>query len=204
MHAVCFDLDGTLLHFTRGYGAVLGDAFEDVVGESRDEWLETYDEAFFRRFKACEPRPVERAFADAVPDADVEALTDALLQREIEMVEPAPGIESLFDSLAARDIRIGVVSNGVPHWQRAKLDAFGLLDAVDSFVASYEAGAHKPDTAPFELAESRLGAEGYVMVGDDDADVDGASNAGWRAIRYDGTGFEGYESRILDAVSSPV
>lgn len=198
MPVVCFDLDGTLLHFTRSYADVLRDAFRDVTGESRDEWLEVYDEAFYKRFQACDPNPVEQGFEAAVPDADVDALTEALLRRETEMVEPAPGIETLLDSLRTADVQIGVVTNGVPHWQRAKLDAHDLLDSVDCIVASYEADAHKPDPAPFRLAEDRLAATNYVMVGDDDADIDGAENAGWRAVRYDGSGFEDYQDRLLD------
>ena len=198
MHAVCFDLDGTLLHFTREYGAVLEDTFRDVVGESRAEWLETYNECFFERFRACEPRPVEGAFAETLPEYDAADLTESLLRHEIEMVAPAPGIEELFDTLATHDVQIGVVTNGVPHWQRAKLDAHELLEPVDAFVASYEAGAHKPDAAPFRLAEDRLGATHYTMVGDDDADVDGAANAGWASIRYEGDGFEMLAADLLD------
>lgn len=193
VHAVCFDLDGTLLHFTRPYAEVLRDTFRDVLGESRAEWLEAYDEAFYRRFQACEPRPVERGFAEAVPDADSEDLTDALLQREIEMIEPAPGIQELLESLHADDIQVGVVTNGVPHWQRAKLDAHGILDQVDAFVASYEADAHKPDPAPFHLAESRLDATEFLIIGDDDADIDGATNADWRSSRYEGQGFHDFQ-----------
>lgn len=202
MHAVCFDIDGTLLHFTRSYADVLRDTFRDVTGESRDEWLETYDESFYRRFQACEPRPIERAFEDALPKADHDELTATLLRREIEMVEPASGIEQLLDSLRAHGVQVGVVTNGVPHWQRSKLDAHDLLDSVDSVVASYDAGAHKPDPAPFRLAEDRLGADRYVMVGDDDADIQGAENAGWQSIRYDGSGFEDYEEPLLDELQN--
>lgn len=198
MHAVCFDLDGTLLHFTREYGDVLEDTFRDVTGESREEWVETYNERFFERFRSCEPRPVEEAFAETLPEYDVVELTESLLRHEIEMVAPALGIGELFDTLAANDVKIGVVTNGVPHWQRAKLDAHDLLTPVDAFVASYEAGAHKPDTAPFRLAEERLGAKHYTMVGDDDADIDGATNAGWESIRYEGDGFELLASALLD------
>lgn len=193
MQAVCFDLDGTLLHFTRSYVDVLRDTFRDVTGESRDEWLETYDEAFYRRFQACEPQPVARGFEATLPDADSGELTEALLRREIAMVEPAPGLSGFLESLADAGVQTGVVTNGLPHWQRAKLDAHGLLDPVDVVVTSYEANAHKPDPAPFHLAESRLDADDHLMIGDDDADMDGATNAGWRSKRYEGDGFQDIE-----------
>ena len=77
----------------------------------------------------------------------------------------------------------------VTEWQRAKLAASGLERFFDAVVVSYEVGAHKPDPAAFGVAEERLPADDYAMVGDSDADVDGADRAGWVAHRYDGGGF---------------
>lgn len=199
MNAVCFDLDGTLLHFTRDYTDVLAGTFVDVTGESREAWIETYNEAFFERFRACRPTPVEEAFAETLPGHDAGELAESLLRHEIEMLKPAPGIEDLLVELSAHDVKLGVVTNGVPAWQRAKLDAVGLLGHFDAFVASYEAGAHKPDTAPFQLAADRLGAAHYTMIGDSDADIDGATNDGWDSIRYEGTGFGLLAPTLLDS-----
>lgn len=193
MHAICFDLDGTLLHFSRNYADVLADTFMDVTGESRDAWIETYNEKFFQRFRSHQPDPVAGAFAETLPTHDDGELTDSLLRHEIEMTEPAPGIEELINELIMQDVKLGVVTNGVLEWQRAKLDAAGLLDRFDAFVASYEAGAHKPDPAPFRLAEDRLDADDYTMIGDSDADIEGATNADWDSIRYDGTGFNKFD-----------
>jgi putative hydrolase of the HAD superfamily len=82
-----------------------------------------------------------------------------------------------------------VLTNGLSEWQHAKLSGHGLADVFDTFVASYEADAHKPAVEPFRLFEDRLPAERYAMVGDDAADVDGAAAAGWTGHRYDGSGF---------------
>lgn len=188
MRAICFDLDGTLLHFTRPYREVLSDAFRDVADDVREEWLETYDEAFYEAFRTHEPDPVRGGFAAVEGVSDADALVDALLEREVEACEPPENAAADLTRLAEDD-RLGVVTNGVPAWQRHKLRAFGLDGHFDAFVASYEAGAHKPDPAPFRLAEERLDADAYAMVGDDDADVDGAAAAGWTAHRYGGGGF---------------
>ena len=67
--------------------------------------------------------------------------------------------------------------------------ASGLDRFFDAVVVSYEVGAHKPDPAAFGVAEKRLPADDCAMVGDSDADVDGADRAGWAAHRYDGGGF---------------
>jgi putative hydrolase of the HAD superfamily len=52
-------------------------------------------------------------------------------------------------------------------------------------VASYEAGAHKPDAAPFDRLREQVAAEEYLMVGDA-SDVEGARAAGFVPIEYEG------------------
>lgn len=188
MRAIAFDLDGTVLHFTREYEAVLRDAVESVAGEVREEWLETYQMQFYEHFRNHEENPVHRAFEAVDGGPDVDELVDALREEEVEMCRPPAGAREDLERLA-EEFRIGVVTNGVPEWQRHKLRSYDLLDVFDTVVTSYEAGTHKPDTAPFEEFERRVDAEGYAMVGDDDADVDGATAAGWAAHRYDGEGF---------------
>lgn len=39
------------------------------------------------------------------------------------------------------------------------------------------------------LAEEQLPADTYAMVGDDDADIEGAQRDGWTPYRYHGQGF---------------
>ncbi|WP_255169808.1 HAD family hydrolase [Natrononativus amylolyticus] len=189
MRAIVFDLDGTLVQFDRPYDRLLADAVESAGGEPTAERLEAYTDAFYSHFGACEPDPVRSAFADAVPGADAAALADALHRAELAASRPAPNAAADLERLAA-DHRIGVLTNGVSSWQRAKLEAVGLERYADAFVASYDAGAHKPAPEPFDLLERRLPAAEYAMVGDSDADVEGAVAAGWRAHRYDGGEFD--------------
>lgn len=192
MRAICFDLDGTLLHLDEGIAAALTAAFESVAGECRDEWLEAYDAGFFERFHDCEPDPyrhgVERARAETDFDGGVEETRDALLAAEIDALSPTADALATLESLRD-DYRVGVVTNGHPAWQRAKLDAHGLTEHVDAVVTSYEVGHHKPHVAPFELAEQRLDADAYALVGDSEADTEGAANADWDALRYEGGEF---------------
>lgn len=188
MRAIFFDLDGTLLHFTRPYGDVLADAFADVGDGFGDAEIEAYDRAFYELFSECEPDPVRRAFAGVEGCADPDPLVAALREREVEMCRPPENAAADLARLA-EEYRLGVLTNGVREWQEYKLRAHGLADHFDAFVGSYEAGAHKPEVGPFRLAEERLPADEYALVGDDDADVDGARNAGWTAYRYDGRGF---------------
>lgn len=190
MRAVCFDLDGTLLHLTRPYREILADAFRDVGAAPSPGAIDRYNEAFFDGFRSFAPEPVVRAVEATDVPVDADAFAEALLDREIEATRPPEGTVTDLKRLSSR-FRLGVVTNGVPDWQAAKLRAHDLDSHVDAVVASYEAGAHKPDPAPFELAEERLPAEGYAMVGDADADVQGATGVGWTAYRYAVEGFGG-------------
>lgn len=187
MPAIWFDLDGTLLSFDAPYRELLADAVESVEGECREAWLDRYDEAFERAFAACEPDPVRRAFATFGDDP--ERLAQALLHREIEAGRLPEDAAATLDRLGG-DHALGVLTNGPPEWQRAKLRENDLAGYFDAVVASYEAGAHKPDAAPFDLAERRLSADEHVMVGDSESDVEGARAAGWTAVRYEGGAFE--------------
>lgn len=189
MNAIFFDLDGTLLQLSKPYRTVLASAFESVCGESREEWLDAYDAAFWELFAECEPDPVRRAFDRTGAPAEPNAFASALLEREIAACRPPTNVHE--DLARLTDCHgLGVLTNGVPDWQRRKLRAHDLDRHFDAIVTSYGVGAHKPAPAPFHAAENRLPADDYAMVGDGDADVAGAERAGWRIHRYDGGGFE--------------
>lgn len=192
MRAIYVDLDGTLLQNEVSIAESITAAFETVAGESHERWLEAYNEGFLDRFPSCEPAPyrggVRHLRAETDYDHAVEETVGALLDAEIAGMTPTPDAAATLAELGEA-YRVGVLTNGVPEWQRAKLGAFGLLDHVDAVVTAYEAGAHKPASAPFELAERRLPADEYAMVGDADDDVEGAQRAGWAAVQYDGGPF---------------
>jgi putative hydrolase of the HAD superfamily len=116
----------------------------------------------------------DRLDADASPDA----LVTTLREREFAATTVSDTTRTLLDSIGRRHC-LGIITNGVPEWQEAKLRHHGLDDRFDAVVCSYDVGAHKPDRAPFEAAKARLDAETYVMIGDDyEADIEGAREAG--------------------------
>ncbi len=186
MDAVFFDLDGTLLHYTRDYGDVLADAIRSVEGRVDDGAVEAYNDAFFEAFGARAPDPFRRAFAEVGDDPD--ALVESLREREVAACRPPDHARADLARLAD-EFGLGVLTNGLPEWQRHKLRAHDLEPFFDAVVTSYEAGAHKPDPAPYRLAEARLPADRYAMVGDAEDDVDGARAVGWETYEYHGQGF---------------
>lgn len=97
------------------------------------------------------------------------------------------GAKELLSVLSKRFL-IGVLTNGFTEVQYRKLRTTGLDRYIQRMVISDEIGIQKPDTRLFRYAEQETGAtqESAVMVGDNpDNDIQGALNAGWRAIYFD-------------------
>lgn len=187
--AVFFDLDGTVLSLPGAYAPVVHDTTEAHLGGRDDAFEATYSERFLELLGEQAAAPYETAMAEALDahgyDADAAAMAATLREHEVAAVAPPDGVEAALSALRDRGYRLGVLTNGVPAFQREKLDAHGLSRYFDAVVVSYEAGAHKPDSAPFELAAERLPATEHVMVGDSHgADVEGARAMGWRAVHY--------------------
>jgi putative hydrolase of the HAD superfamily len=195
--AVHFDLDGTLLQFTRPYGTFVAEVLDTHLGRAPDGLVAAYDEAFVERFAALEPAPVrgamravvDRAHEEGYPvgEPDVDEMVATLSRAEYAGTRVSEGVPALLDRLAAAGCRLGVLTNGLPEWQTGKLDTHGLTDRFDDIYTSYEAGAHKPARELFAAAADRLPADRHVMIGDDfEPDVQGARDAGWDAIHLDG------------------
>ena len=185
--AVFVDLDGTLVQFDRPYEALTAATLEAHLGTSSSGLVETYSEAFFAAFGALAPRPYRRGM-EAVLDAagtsaDPDAMVDTLQAEEHAALTVDPAVPDALATLSANG-PLGVLTNGVRDWQRAKLDHVGLAKYVDAVVDSYDAGAHKPALAPFRRAEEMLPADDHLLIGDGDSDVEGARAAGWRAFRH--------------------
>jgi putative hydrolase of the HAD superfamily len=190
--AVFFDLDHTLLSFETPYATVLREVTERHLGAGDEAFEVTYSDRFLELLGDHVEDPYRRAFEHALDEHDyadagvsVDALVETLREREIAGVAPSPGVERALDALRDRGVGVGVLTNGVPEFQLAKLRGHDLDGYADATVVSYEAGAHKPDERPFALAAERLPAAEYVMIGDShEADVEGARAMGWRGIHY--------------------
>ncbi len=98
---------------------------------------------------------------------------------------PREGLIEVLQALAARGIKLGVVTNGGVRIQQAKLSALGVERYLSTAVISEAAGVAKPDPAIFRLALAQLGCapQDVWFVGDHPVnDVRGASAAGLRGI----------------------
>jgi FMN phosphatase YigB (HAD superfamily) len=188
--AVLFDLDGTLLEYDRAASAVLAAAFERV-GVEPFFTTEEYTDHFQDHLPADSGADLrERCFRAVAREkgqdpelaADVAAAYTA--ERDPGNVRVFEGAYDVLDAFAD-EYRLGVVTNGPPDIQGAKLDATNLRERFEAVVFAGAEAPAKPATEPFERALAALDAtpDRAVYVGNSlDHDVAGALAAGLTAV----------------------
>jgi putative hydrolase of the HAD superfamily len=147
-----------------------------------------YSRPWFRRFIADVFRRLgQRELPPALPAELFDRFARAETFRVFDDVEPA------LQALAARGLRLGVVSN----WSDSLpelLRRLGIGELLDPVVASANAGFEKPDPRIFGIALERAGvaAGEAAHVGDQPLlDVAGATAAGISPILLDREGAHG-------------
>jgi len=77
-------------------------------------------------------------------------------------------IEMLSELRVKRNIKVGLVTNGVPEIQRNKLQCLGIGRHFDQVIISKEMGCEKPDHLPFEQAikQFKVDPKFALFVGD--------------------------------------
>jgi len=190
--AICFDLGGTLLIEERydlaaGLGALLeegllplaagadGAEFERAIARARDAGAELRLRDWLRG-----------SSSEAVADASLERAEETIWRAGVRF-HPAPGAHDLLDELAAEQLPMAIVSNGVfgGRTLAGELERHGMRRPFPCIVSSADAGRRKPDPAPFERALRRLRvpAARSWFVGDSfAADVAGAAALGLAAV----------------------
>jgi putative hydrolase of the HAD superfamily len=188
LDAVLFDLDDTLYPQRQWL-----DGAWRVVAERAAGW--DVDPATLRRtLQSVSALGIDRGgIVDTAlrlvgrPDVPVAPLVEAFRHYAPLHLEPYPDVVDTIERLAA-DVPLGLVTDGEPGGQRAKLDALALRTSFTVVVCSDELGrAHrKPDPLPFQMAlrDLGVGAPYAVHIGDRPAkDVAGAVGAGLPAVR---------------------
>ncbi|KTG27257.1 HAD family hydrolase [Haloferax profundi] len=203
--AVFFDLDLTLLQYTEEFETI----FETAVPNAPRGAYDHYLSVFFEAFERLSTNPYRDGFEAVVSEFDVDAHPETLAARYHEAELAATAVPESARSAVVRAASrgpVGILTNGVPAMQRAKLERHGLDSEVDAVVVSNDpdVAARKPDAGIFEAAEAELPADEYVYVGDThDEDIVGARRAGWDAIHVGDDGPADDPARV-DSVDDAV
>ncbi len=181
IHAVFFDLDGTLV-----------DSAPDMIAAMRrlrDERGEP--EIELAAVGAVVSKGGRAMLRKGFPGAD-EATVDVLLPRFLDLYSEAiathtrtfPGIDALLDTLEARGVAWGIVTNK-PGWlARALVKELTLAHRCAALVSGDCLPQRKPDPAPLlhACALAHVDAIHSIYVGDDARDIEAGQRAGMRTI----------------------
>ena len=190
--AITFDVGGTLIEPWPSVGHVYAEAAArwDIAGAEP----EALNHGFAAAWKARKPfdhsradwqRLVNKTFAAAGAARPSDACFDAIFRRfaQASAWRVFDDAKPALEALAARGLRLGVVSN----WDerlRPLLDDLGLAKHFHTLIISCETGCTKPDRPIFLRAAAELGCEPAAMlhVGDSaHEDAEGARAAGFEA-----------------------
>lgn len=179
---VGFDLDGTLLDTSGDLAAAVNHALGSIGRPPLS-------------VEAVKPmigggaRAMLQHGLDATGGYD-EAGLDALHRRLLDYYEanlavhtaPFPGTLAALDELAARGVRLGIMTNKLERFARAILDALGLTDRFDAIIGGDTLGVAKPSPKPIQALVDQCGGGPAAFVGDSLFDVQAARAAGLPVI----------------------
>lgn len=183
--AIGFDLDGTLLDTFRDLGAAVNHAL--VLGGFAEVSVETSKDLIGGGAKIMLARAI--AAQGGVPEDAFKRLYKAMLTyyeaHNAVHTAPYPGVREVLAELAAKGVRMVVVTNKFEAFARnvlTQLDLIGLFETViggDSMGKGAD-GLYlaKPHPAPVLAAREATGGGRFAFVGDSSYDVRAAKSAG--------------------------
>lgn len=177
---VGFDLDGTLLETHRDLGAAVNHAlgvggFEPVPVEAIEDLIGGGAKMMLRR--VIDSR-------GGLPDEEFRRLYKALLafyaENNCVHTRPYPGAADTLDALAARGVRLALVTNKFESFARTILERLSLAQRFEVILGgdTLGKGRSKPAPDPLIEARARLGNGRFVYIGDSSYDVLSARAAG--------------------------
>ncbi len=177
---VGFDLDGTLLETHRDLGAAVNHALQ--VGGFDPVPVEGIEDLIGGGAKMMLKRVVDSR--GGLPDDEFRVLYKALLafyaQNNCVHTRPYPGAAETLDALAARGVRLALITNKFESFARQILQKLDLLQQFEVVLGgdTLGKGRSKPAPDPLIEARARLGGGTFVYVGDSSYDVLSARAAG--------------------------
>jgi len=198
IRAILFDKDGTLVDFQRTWGPATHTVLTQLCNGDRGAFdrlaaVSLYDAAE-RRLLPGSPVVIETTYgygklwaeALGVPlTAEfVDQIDRMYFQTTLDHLTPIGDVKALLGALAARGLRLGLMTNDADANTRAQMQRLGL-DRLLEFIAAYDSGyGHKPDPDPVLAfaAFAKVDPAEIAVVGDTAHDLVAARAAGSVAV----------------------
>jgi len=193
---VLFDLDHTLLDTDTSLELAFVDAMQ-VAGFAAEDHVDTFstiNSALWKLVEAQELSPdqvhvkrFEQLNRQRDLRADPQQMADAFAHGMGANGDLYPGARPVLEALA-RITPLAMVTNGLSHIQRARIERLELAQYFTAITISAEVGVAKPDPAIFDHTFAELGQldrAGALMVGDSlSSDIAGGINGGLATCWY--------------------
>lgn len=188
--------------YVNGLKAVVFDMDDTLYGEKE------YVRSGYRQIAKILPQ-VQRAeeklwkfFEDKKPAIDELLKTESIESEEIKQacirtyrfqkpeIHLYNGVKEMIQEMRKKNLKIGVITDGRPEGQRAKIEALRLAELVDEIIVTDEFGGgefRKPNPLAFETMKEKLNVEYSEMcyVGDNiNKDFIAPQKLGMRAIWF--------------------
>src|SRR5947209_9864473 len=198
IRAILFDKDGTLVDFQRTWGP----ATHTVLTQLSNGDCATFDrlcavslyDAAERKLLPGSPVVIETTYGYGKLWAEVlglpltrefvDRIDQMFYQTTLDHLAPIGDVKALLGRLAARGLRLGLMTNDADANTRAQMQRLGL-DRLLEFIAAYDSGyGHKPDPDPVLAFAAFANADPaeIAVVGDTEHDLVAARAAGAIAI----------------------
>ncbi|MBQ8857260.1 MAG: HAD family hydrolase [Lachnospiraceae bacterium] len=165
LKAVIFDMDDTLYgekeYVRSGYQKIA-----QVIPQVEDA-----GEKLWKFFEEKKPAIDELLKQEGLDSEEIKQACLRAYRYQEPDIHLYPGVEQMLKDLRSQGYLIGIITDGRPEGQRAKIRALGLEELVDHILVTDEFGGaqyRKPNPIAFERMREKLGAEYSQMcyVGD--------------------------------------
>lgn len=200
---IFFDLDNTLWDFDKNsrealYELFMRDSIEEVTQTNFSDFLKTYEAInhqlwidYGLKKTTKEHLRVSRFsktfdYFNYSNDLLAKKWADDYLNISPYKKNLIPDTLDVLDYLR-KNYQLHLITNGFKEVQYIKLNQSNLKKYFKNIIISEEHGFNKPNIELFKIAEnlSQTNKNECVMIGDNfEADIEGALNAGWKAIYF--------------------
>lgn len=193
MHAIIFDLDGTLIDSAPDIHAAVNRVMDDLKAPP-------FDFAQVKSFIGNGvPVLIQRAMAarnlDGAGHGDVVSrFLDYYDADATTLTRPYPNAIETLGMLRSHGHILGICTNKPEAPTRKILIEFGMTDLFDTVIGGDTLAQRKPDPAPLAHAKAELGDGPAIFVGDSEVDAETAQRAGLPFALFT----EGYRKSSLD------